>query len=51
MTPEDGDVFILTTLVSGCELNFGVFRSDWTSEIMSVCFSLSFWVEFFCSFF
>ena len=33
MSPEDGEVFILTTLVNGCELNFGVFRSVWISEI------------------
>ena len=37
---------ILTILVNGCELNFGVFQSYWISEIVSACFSLSFWVEF-----
>ena len=37
MTPGDGEVFI-----NGCELNFGVFRSVWISEILSGCFSLSF---------
>ena len=42
MTPGDGEVFILTTLVNGCELNFGVFRSIWISEILTVCFRLSF---------
>ena len=46
MTHEDGEVFILTILVNVCELNFGVFRSVWISEILSVCFSLSFWMEF-----
>ena len=37
---------ISTTLVNGFELNFGVFRSGWISEILSVCFSSSFWAEF-----
>ena len=37
---------ILTTLVNGCELNFGIFRSGWISKILSVCFSLYFWAEF-----
>ena len=29
---------ILTILVNGCELSFGVFRSGWILEILSVCF-------------
>ena len=46
MAPEDGEVFILTTLVIGSELNFGVFRSDWISEIFECMFWLIFWTEF-----
>ena len=46
MTPGDGEVIILTTLVNGCVLNFGVFRSVRISEILRVHFSLSFWAEF-----
>ena len=41
---------ILTKLVNGCELNFGIFRSVWISEMLEcmVLFYL-FWTEFgFC---
>ena len=49
MAPEDGEVFILTTVVNGCELSFGVFRSVWISDMLNVCFGLSLWTEFaFC---
>ena len=44
MTPEDGEVFILTIPVNGCEKNFGVFCCGWISEILSAC--LSFGAEF-----
>ena len=46
MSAEEGEVFILTKQVNGSELNLGVFRSGWISEILSACFSLSFWAEF-----
>ena len=37
---------ILTKFFNGCELNLGVFRSAWISEMLNVCFILSFWTEF-----
>ena len=38
-------LLILTKHVNGCELNFGVFRGVWISEMLNVCFSLSFLME------
>ena len=33
---------IVTAMVNGCELNFGVFQSVWISKILSGCFSFNF---------
>ena len=42
---------ILTTLVNGCELDFGIFRSGWKLKVLIVCSCLSCWFGFFILFF